>query len=194
MQTKFPFYRPGHRVKSLMGCFLLFGLAIVATADPTAAQESNGVPDRPSQLVEKLFSCREIAEDFERLACFDKEVAVVDQATRDKDLVIADREQIREARRGLFGLTLPSINLFDDGDENAEQVDMIEAVIVDATTTSAGKVYFMLKDGAKWIQTDSMQVLGRAGKGDRVVIRQAAMGSYMASINDRRAFRVKRVN
>lgn len=68
----------------------------------------------------------------ERLDCFDREIALVHAAQEANDLIIADREQVREARRSLFSFSLPKISLFSTDDaeeENAQEIDELEAVI-----------------------------------------------------------------
>ena len=78
-----------------------------------------------AQLFQRLVDCRAIKETADRLACYDREVASLDAAERSKDVVIVDKEQVREAKRTIFGLALPRIKLFG-GDDDADEVSQIE--------------------------------------------------------------------
>ena len=115
-------------------------------------------------------------------------------AQSSNQVVIADREQVREARRGLFGLTLPRIKLFDgDGDEG-DEISEIDGVVQSARKLRSGKWLVRLEDGAVWQQTEPPRSSQRDPKaGDSIVIKRAALGSYMAKINDGRGFKVMRV-
>src|SRR5437764_11986088 len=59
--------------------------------------------------VQNVLNCRQIADDKERLACFDKTVAGMATAETTGDLVAIDKAQRRAARRQAFGLPLPSL-------------------------------------------------------------------------------------
>tara|TARA_R110000824_G_scaffold65622_8_gene170779 strand:+ start:320 stop:889 length:570 start_codon:yes stop_codon:yes gene_type:complete len=141
-----------------------------------------------------LIACKDIAEPTARLACFDAKVTALQTAQTTNQVVIADREQVREARRGLFGLTLPRIKLFDgDGDEG-DQIEEIDGIVKSARTFRSGKWVIRLEDGAVWQQTDTPRGSMRDPKsGDSITIKRAALGSFMAKVNDGRAFKVKRI-
>lgn len=171
-------------------------IAATAHAGPALAGQDDHAKAMPvPEMIEKLFECRKIAEPAPRLACLDQQTAAIEAATKAKDLVIADREQIKEARRGLFGLSLPKIGLFGGGgDKDEEPIAKVESTLQSASPASGGKWLLVLEDGARWLQSDSTPVLGSPKAGDAIVIERAAMGSYMAKIGKRRAFRVQRIN
>jgi len=172
----------------------LIGLAIGSYSSLAAAQDRAVAAGEKPEIIERLFDCRKIDNPTERLACFDREVAAVEQAEESNDIVIADREGMQEARRGLFGFILPNVKLFGGGEEGVEDIDEIEAVIASAGRTRSGKMLITLEDGARWVQTDNTPVLGTIDPGDTVTIEKAALGSYKAKIGRKRAFRVKRLN
>jgi hypothetical protein len=149
-----------------------------------------------AEIVDKLYACMVIENAMARLECFDQEVAAMQQAEMNDDLLIADREQVREARRGLFGFSLPNIRLFagrDKRNEPVEEVKEVEEPLATFGSTSLGKATFSLESGAVWVQTDNVPVNGNPKPGDLVRIERAALGSYKASIDGRRAIRVTRV-
>jgi len=168
----------------------------VGLGSPAVAQEIDREKalTAPPAIYTELVACKDIVEPVARLACYDEKVSALQTAQSTNQVVIADREQVREARRGLFGLTLPRNKLFDgDGDEGG-QIDAIDGIIKSAGTIRSGKWVIRLEDGAVWQQTDPPRSTMRRPKpGDAIVIERAALGSFMAKVNDGRGFKVKRI-
>ncbi len=168
----------------------IFLVAAVATlAAPASAQDVKA--SRP-QALKRLTDCRSITDQTARLACYDREVAAVDAAEARKDLVVVDREQLRKTRRTLFGLTLPDLSIFGDDSPDEEGMSRIESRIRRLAQDPYGKWIFELEDGARWIQTDTRALSIRPQPGQPIVIRKAAMGSYLANVNKQNAIRMKR--
>ena len=84
-----------------------------------AAQAPQSAPAVPAAL-KAVTDCRTIAESQARLACFDKQVAALAQATASGAIVALDRQAVRTARRSLFGLDLPRLPFFDSDDDDTE--------------------------------------------------------------------------
>lgn len=161
---------------------------LAAAAAPAAAQEA--ARERPEALT-RVLDCRSIADPGQRLACFDASVAAMAQAEAAEELVVVDRQQLRQTRRSLFGLTLPSLAIFgDDGTE--EESQRIETTIRQVGADPYGKYILVLEDGAVWRQTDSRELPIEPRVGHPIQIRRAAMGSFLANINKQTAIRVKR--
>lgn len=159
-------------------------LAIMAT--PASAQADKDTPEAYAKLLE----CRGVADDAERLACFDVAVGRLETAKASDEVVIVSREQVEATKRGLFGLKLPKIRLFGNDDEDETIKELVSSVAAVARTPRGGWVV-TLEDGAVWEQTDTTYV-GRPKVGEEVVIRRAALGSYMAKIDGGIGFRVTR--
>ncbi len=160
---------------------------IAATA---SAQVAN--TERPAAL-KRLTDCRSIADQAQRLACYDREVAAVDTAEARKDLVVVDREQLKKTRKTLFGLTLPNLSVFGDDSPEGEGTSRIEGKIKTVSQTPYGKWIFDLEDGARWAQTDSKDLPIFPKPGHEIKIRKAAVGSYLANVNGQVAIRVQRL-
>ena len=175
----------------------VLALSTIATglvvAAPLAAQDNDASAVETPAIVAGLFACREIADDAERLACFDREVGTIQEKQQRKEIVIADKEEVRETRRGLFGFSLPKIGLFSS-DDDEDEVDSLETTIVSARKMSNGRLSFEVEGGGRWIQTDNTAVLRDPKPGDTVEIKKGAVGSFMAKIGKARAFRAKRVD
>jgi hypothetical protein len=138
-----------------------------------------------------LVDCRAIGEALARLACFDREVAVLDAAEKTKSIVILDKEQVRDTKRTLFGLSLPRLNLFDGGDE-ANQVEQIQSKITSAREDANGWT-IGLADGSVWRQID-VRAFSRSPKpGLDAIVKRASLGSFMMRIESAPGVRVKRI-
>lgn len=174
-----------------MRCHLTPVLAFTcALAVSTAAIAQQRPADRPPAF-RKLVDCRRIADSSARLACFDREVAAIDAAEAGQELVVLDKAQIRKTRRGLFGLSLPDVGIFG-GSAADEETGTIETTIKRAWQIADGRWGFELADGAQWVQTDSRNLNSDPKAGHAIKIRRAALGSYLANINNQVAVRVRR--
>lgn len=166
------------------------GLLAAALAGPGAAKSPD---EERTPLLGELVACRTIPGAAERLACFDRAVARVDESERRGDLLVTDRAAVQRSKRSLFGLSLPSFDLFRRKGVEADEVREIEAVLAGASYSGL-KWTFVLADGARWRQTEVQSVIDPR-KGEKVLIRRAAMGSYLLKVAGRvPAVRVERVN
>jgi hypothetical protein len=135
-------------------------LAAVGIAGTAVAQENKARPP----VFQRMIDCRAIDDSAARLACYDREVAAVDQARASQDLVIMDRAQIRTARRTLFGLPLPSLDIFgsnknkDGGSAEPEEALKLEGTIKQVSRNANGRWILVLDDGARWVQSDSREM------------------------------------
>ncbi len=175
----------------LLSLFLLLGAPALALA-----QRGREAPPARPQSFEAVVRCRTIADAAERLACFDQAVAALQAAQERRDVVMVDRQQVREGRRRLFGLTLPRIPIFgggDDDDHDADAVHTLESTVSAATTTGFGQYQVTLADGSVWVQVDNNIVAVPPRAGHRIVINRGALGSFMMRINNQPGIRVRRI-
>lgn len=150
--------------------------------------------ERPQpQVFADVLECRAIAEAEARLQCFDTAVAALEQASNSKSLVVMSEEMVKETRRGLFGLSLPRLNLFGGGDDTEDEpVNEITSAI-SSVRGGDGRWVFTLADGAIWEQTDGTY-LRTPRASQSITIKRAAMGSFTAKVEGGTGFRVKRRN
>lgn len=106
-----------------------------------------------------------------------------------RDIVVAERETIKDAERGLFGLSPPRLKLF--GADDDDQIKEIERTISSFRRDETRALIFTVAYGARWRQIDSQPQFVKAG--DKVKIRKAALGSFFANIDGRSGFKVSRV-
>ncbi|MDQ8756476.1 hypothetical protein RCO27_09560 [Sphingosinicella sp. LHD-64] len=168
----------------------LFLLAPAIVATPASAQETS--QERPEALM-RVLACRALQSSEERLACYDREVGAFEAAESSNQLVVMDREQVRRTRRTLFGLALPDLGVFGDNNQDPQEaVAEIQTTIRSAAQNPLGKWIIVLEDGARWIQTDVRELAREPRGGMPIRIRRAAMGSYLANIDNQVAVRVRR--
>lgn len=167
---------------------LTVALVTLAAAPALAQGAAAGKP----QALTRVLDCRTRAAPEERLACFDREVAALEAAEASRELVVVDQQQLRRTRRSLFGLSLPDLNIFGDGNDDEEAVTALESTIRSASQSAYGKWTLTLADGARWMQIDSRNLRKEPRAGDPIRIRRGAVGSYLANIDGQIAIRVRR--
>lgn len=169
----------------LAGGILLPGTVVLG-------QTNNLTQSRPP-VFEELVNCRTVADPTARLACYDDKVAAIDEAEKKDELVLADKASMKEARKGLFGFSIPKLKIFGNDGKEEEDFELV-AKIDSAYMANYGKWTIVLDDGARWTQIDTSVLRKNPKPGMEVKIRTAAMGSYFANIDGQRAIRMKRVN
>lgn len=171
-----------------LGGFTLVGMAL---AGPAAAKTQPLANAAPPKIFTDVLQCRTITDAAARLACFDQSVGTLAAAQQSKDLFIADKDAVQEARRGLFGFNLPKMNIFGD-DDMEKDVKAIESTLSAVIQGSKGYI-FVLKDGARWMQTDSAY-MDKPKIGSTIRISRGTFGSYFGAIGKNPGVRVERVN
>ncbi len=169
----------------------LSALAILLSCSSGAlAQQASG-----ERVIESLTRCRGIAEPLARLECFDRSTAALESAIRSKEVTILDRQEVRKARRSLFGFTLPRIGLFggrDDGPEDRKEFEELNTTVVSARQVQNSRVEMRIAaDDAVWMTTDPMPFPPRSGA--KVRIRKGALGNYFIAVEGLRSVRGMRV-
>jgi hypothetical protein len=166
------------------------GVLLPGTAAP--AQADNLTKSRPP-VFEELVNCRSVADPTARLLCYDEKVTAIDEAEKKDELVLADKASMKEARKGLFGFSIPKLKIFGNDGKEEEDFELV-AKIDSAYMANYGKWTIVLEDGARWTQIDTTVLRKSPKNGMEVKIRAAVMGSYFANIDGQRAIRMKRVN
>lgn len=167
-------------------------IAPALAGQETASQQMRG------GVAGRLTECRALADTAQRLACYDAAADALISAERSGELVVMDREDVRQTRRSLFGFSLPRIGLFGGGDSadekrpEVEDVDKLESTIRSARQNPRGKWILVLEDGAVWNQTDTRRLSRDPAPGMAIAIRKGAVGSYLANIDRQVAIRIQR--
>ena len=156
---------------------------------PTLARDK--AADALPGVISNIIDCRAIADVPQRVACYDAAADALAAATASKDLVVADRTETREARKALFGFTLPRLKLLGNADKS-EEITSTTAPITQVSTTTGGLYVLTLEDGGRWAQKESV-FINRPKPGETVTISKGAVGGYVAKIGTGRSFRVQRL-
>ena len=167
----------------IVAALLLTPVAFGQTEDPVSTQV--------------VYDCASIADDTERLACYDNAVGRLKAAEDAGEVTTISRAEVETVQREAFGFSLPSLPRIampklggdDDGEikEITFGVDSIRESRVNGLTVT-------LENGQIWQQTDSRSVTYSKRKGvEEATIKQAAFGSFMMKLDGGTAFRVKRV-
>lgn len=169
-------------------------LAILFSAVSAVAQDGPVLEtDRPA-LFSELIECRKIENIEERVACYDAKVDALDQAEANNQVIIADREEVQEARRGLFGFNLPKLRLFGDGDDNEEEtISELTTAVVSARQFGRGRWRIRMMDGSVWEQVNTRSLSSRPKEGQEVSIKRASLGSFLVKVGRNPTIRMRRV-
>ncbi len=168
---------------------IISGLAAIAAIAALSGQATP--PQQRAETLSRVTACRAISDGAARLTCYDTAVSALDSAERQGEVVVMDRAQIGEARRQLFGFEMPAMpRLF--GAEGPASLDSIETTLQSATQVADNRWVFRLADGGVWRQIDSDPLRFRPRQGDAVRVRKASMGSFLMTVGDSRAVRVRR--
>jgi hypothetical protein len=176
------------KLSNLTVITLVSGLiAVLGLAAPTAAQES----DKKTDYLEGLKSCQEITDDPLRLQCYDNAVGRVIIASAAGEVRIIDSEDVEKTRRGLFGFSLPKIDLFGSEEEEAE---LLESVVTNVRVEGRNTVFLTIAEGgAVWRIPGAKPIVLSTKPGDTVEFKKASLGSYFVRINGRLGVKGRRI-
>src|SRR5215210_2216862 len=169
---------------------ILATAAVALLSTPAAAAPRKPPTGTPPQM-QRLLGCRALADAAQRLACFDRETANIDQAMARRDLVVIDRERATAAKRSLFGFSIPSFGGLFGGDEN--EVKEIQSTITAVGNNADGGWTLRLADGSTWTQTDDAPLGIRPARGQKVIVRRALLGAFRISVAGQPGFKAKRI-
>jgi hypothetical protein len=159
---------------------------------PFSARAGDKPPVR-SPLFEQVVDCRHESDATKRLACYDRSVDAMNAAADAHQIAVVDQAQVHEARRSLFGLTLPRLSLFDGDDGDKQDIDQIQSTITSTTYDQDNRLIFTIEGGARWHQIDDRPSF-QARRGAKVTIKKAALGSFFADFARGAGIRVRRDN
>ena len=167
---------------------------IMAAAALIASPTSAEMP--VSELINSVQVCQLIKEDAARLACYDKSIPALTAANARGDVTVLDRQQIREARRSLFGFSIPKLPFFSGSRDKdiREEPKLLASTLASFRDIGNGFFRFTITDPElTWETTEASNVYDPK-IGAKVVLEHGAMGSYFAKIGGNRAVRAHRIH
>lgn len=175
----------GGRVVALIAAgFLLAG-------GNTHALAQDQAEDGSGDYLEGLKACQQITDDAVRLACFDSAVGNIVTASDAGDVQVVDREDVRETRRSLFGFSIPDLGIFGGDDEDEDE--LFETTIESVRYVGRSQVRFTTAEGAVWEMNNVPRRLRQIRAGDRVVFKDAALGTFFVRINGQTGVKGRRI-
>ena len=148
-------------------------------------------PTAPPAAVQSLLACRSVADSTQRLQCYDRAAQGFAEAMGKREVVVIDKARANEARRSLFGFSVPNFGALLGG--GGDEISQIESTVDGVVENADGGWTVRLTDGSTWSQTDDTPVALPPRRGDKVVVKRGAMGSYFLKLGSQPGFKAKRV-
>src|SRR6476661_1033659 len=152
----------------------LAAIAILGSASAAA----KGPPAAISPYVNALENCRTLTDPAQRLACYDQTAPALIAASKSGEINIVDRGELRQARRSLFGFSMPKLPFFAGDQSAGDTPDQIDTPIKSAREVGYGTFRIVVTEGnAVWETTEqSMGLDPRSGQ--KITIRRGPLGSF----------------
>lgn len=173
-----------------IGAAALAGLSVLAICAGRPWAAGKPAPAGRAPELQAVMACRALTDRDARLNCYDAATAKLDEAESTGQVVVVNREQAREVRRDVFGLQLPSLDIFGRKGVAAtgEDVDKLESTVQSATQNAEGRWVLVLDNGATWRQVDD-SIVATPHAGSKVEIRRASLGSFFIRVDGHPGFR-----
>lgn len=170
--------------------------AVLAALTPAAlSAQAQAAPESPAYL-DELKACQLLADDTERLACFDSKVTAIIAASEAGDVRVVDREEVIQTRRSLFGFNVPDVGILKDDkreeDEDGED-ELFETTITKVRYRSSKKAQFTTQEGAVWELNSIPRRLRRIEPGAVAVFKPASFNYYFIRIDGQMGVKGRRI-
>ena len=169
----------------------LLGTPTIAADKPSSAKRA--------AVLQAIVDCRAMTDTSARLACYDAAAAKLDEAESSGQVMVVDREQAKQVRKEVFGLQLPSLDIFNlGGGKGAErvakgdEVDRLLATVRQASRAGDGRWTIELDTGAVWRQLEPVDLANDPRSGSKVEIKKGALGSFLMKIDGQPGFKAHR--
>jgi hypothetical protein len=139
--------------------------------------------------------CGQIANDAQRLACFDAALRETD-ADRQRRAAEARAAEERQ-KREQFGLSQEAVEqqqaVREPDRPKPVRVERVDAQVASATVDGLGRWTIEMSDGAVWRQTETIPTFQPPRRGDTVNVRKGLLGAYLLQVGSQPFTRVIRV-
>ena len=166
-------------------------IALLAASPAIAVQK--GKPAATSPLVAALDACRKIADGAQRLDCYDRASAALVGATASGEVSVVDRGQMRQARRALFGYSMPKLPFFSGDRSGEDDKGEINSTIKSSRPIGYERFQIVLADGAVWETTQTYLSFSEPRKGQKIHIKRGPLGVYYLTVDGQVAVKGRRV-
>lgn len=166
-----------------------FAIFACAAAMPAAAKDKE--PAVCPVQIQELYACRDIADLGGAAGSLDREVGELATADSTCDISFADRATVKRPAAG-YSASLPNLGALFGSDEEAKRTDhRIDSTIKAVSMDKSGKYRITLEDDALWADRRHGGVR-QPQPGQKIKIKAVVMGSYFASVEGARSFRMRR--
>lgn len=175
-------------------------LAALAAIPATAASAQNNnqaatAAGDNNPLVKALEACRQIPDPAQRVACYDRASSALVNATTTGQVRVVDQNEVRRARKSLFGFSLPRLPWFTGDDSQNDPDDRLDSTIKSAwLLTRAGRYRIVLADNAVWETTESKLNWIAPRPGQKITILKGALGNYFLQVDGQVGIRGRRLS
>lgn len=170
------------------GCIPLVLLAVPVSA---MAQDTGA-----ARGVDLFNQCAEVANDAERLACFDRVTREMRATTRPGATAAAPnapRTPQQSARQEQEDFGLPAERVREERQRPAP-IKEIKVRIAAAKRVGPGYWTFLLEDGAVWQMSELDSTFQAPRSGETVTLRRGLMGGFLLDMPRQASVRVKRIS
>ena len=163
----------------------LIVVAAIAAATPAPAKDKD--KPGPSPLVTAIDRCRQVADAMQRLACYDSAANALVAAANAGTVAVVDQNEIRKARRSLFGFTPVLMwTLFNSGVTSLEMGFVAALVVAALAIAITGKPFILaagadLSEFAKIVNRDQALAIARIGHAVYDKLRRSQARPYDAN-------------
>lgn len=170
------------------------GLLACAALGASAGAAAPKAKAPPSPLIAAIERCRQMADATQRLACFDSASSALVQATSSGAVSVVDRTELRQARRSLFGFTMPRLPFFAGDTTADEAMSKLDSTIVSVKPLNNGYFRMVIADGnAVWETSETNVSFSDPRPGQKITILRGPLGSYFLRIDGQNGVRGRRV-
>lgn len=171
------------------GCIPFILLALPAVAP---AQDTGGA----TRGVDMFNQCAEVANDAERLACFDRVTREMRAATRPSGSAATSTrpitpQQSAQREREDFGLDPAKVK---QQSSQPKPIKQIRARLAAAKVVGPGYWTFLLDDGAIWQMSELERNFQPPRPGETVRVRRGVLGGFLLDTGRQTPVRVKRIS
>lgn len=162
-------------------------VALVGATPASAQSDKLG-----SKTLDDLVTCKAIAGDAVRLACFDRVSGRIIAARASGDLLALDREKVVENKRRAFGLARAGDNPLGGGAaDRLTKVAEVATTITLVKPSSYGRFLIQLANAMVWETIDPVTLPPHTG--DPITIKKASFGGFRGAIGTSGPILMKRI-
>jgi hypothetical protein len=143
--------------------------------------------------LQPVIACQSINVVADRVRCYDQAVQRLAERSSSGSIIIVSREEVQQARRSAFGLTLPKLPFFNNAVSREEEPQEISASVRSARSLGNGLWQLDLNNAGVWQTTEALTSARTPKQGQTIQIRKGSLGSYFIRMTDGRNVKGLRV-